>query len=56
MEGKYYIGLESYHDCIEIEATIKDCFIFKVPSWDMDVAKQDLINIRDKINKVLEDE
>ncbi|MCW2256270.1 hypothetical protein M2263_002361 [Providencia alcalifaciens] len=57
MEGKYYIGLQHYiKECIEIEPTIKDCFLFNVPSWNMDITKQDLINIRDKINEILEDD
>ncbi|WBA57832.1 hypothetical protein O7C57_04410 [Providencia sp. 21OH12SH02B-Prov] len=56
MKDKYYAVLENYRDSIEIEPTIKDCFVLNVPSWNMDVTKQDLINIRDKINEILEDD
>jgi hypothetical protein len=54
MKDKYYAGLENYKDCIEIEPTIKDCFILNTPSWNMDVTKQDLIDIRNTINEILE--
>lgn len=54
MKDKYYAGLEKYTDCIEIEPTIKDCFILNTPSWNMDVTKQDLIDIRNTINEILE--
>lgn len=52
----YYISLESYRDCIEIEPTIKDKFLLKVPSWHMDVTTQDLIAIKNKIEEILRDE
>lgn len=54
MKDKYYAGLENYKDCIEIEPTTKDCFILNTPSWNMDVTKQDLIDIRNTINEILE--
>ncbi len=54
MKDKYYAGLENYKDCIEIEPTIKDCFVLNTPSWNMDVTKQDLIDIRNTINEILE--
>ncbi|HHR5813895.1 TPA: hypothetical protein ACS78D_003925 [Providencia alcalifaciens] len=55
MEDKYYIELQHYiKECIEIEPTIEGCFLFNVPSWNMDVTRQDLINIRDKLNEILE--
>ncbi|HEK0571651.1 TPA: hypothetical protein SMP16_003635, partial [Proteus mirabilis] len=53
MKDKYYAGLENYKDCIEIEPTTKDCFILNTPSWNMDVTKQDLIDIRNTINEIL---
>lgn len=54
MKDKYYAGLENYKDCIEIEPTTKDCFVLNTPSWNMDVTKQDLIDIRNTINEILE--
>ncbi len=54
MKDKYYAGLENYKDCIEIEPTIKDCFVLNTPSWNMDVTKQDLIDIRNTITEILE--
>lgn len=54
MKDKYYAGLENYEDCIEIEPTIKDCFVLNTPSWNMDVTKQDLIDIRNTITEILE--
>lgn len=54
MKDKYYAGLENYKDCIEIEPTIKDCFILNTPTWIMDVTKQELIEIRNTINEILE--
>lgn len=54
MKDKYYAELENYKYCIEIEPKTKDCFVLNVPSWNMDVTKQDLINIRDIINEILE--
>ncbi|MEQ5238508.1 hypothetical protein [Proteus terrae] len=56
MKDKYYAGLENYKDCIEIKPTTKDCFILNTPSWNMDVTKQDLIDIRNTINEILEAE
>lgn len=56
MKDKYCAGLENYKDCIEIEPTKKDCFILNTPSWNMDVTKQDLIDIRNTINEILEAE
>lgn len=56
MKDKYYAGLENYRDSIEIEPTIKDCFVLNTPSWNMDVTKQDLIDIRNTINEILEDD
>lgn len=56
MIDKYFVGLENYRDCIEIEPTIKDKFLLKVPSWDMDVTTQDLIAIKNKIEEILRDE
>lgn len=53
MKDKYYAGLENYKDCIEIEPTTKDYFILNTPSWNMDVTKQDLIDIRNTINEIL---
>ncbi len=54
MKDKYYAGLENYRDSIEIEPIIKDCFVLNTPSWNMDVTKQDLIDIRNTINEILE--
>lgn len=54
MKDKYYAGLENYKDCIEIEPTTKDCFVLNTPSWNMDVTKQDLIDIINTINEILE--
>lgn len=56
MKDKYYAGLENHKDCIEIEPTIKDCFILNTPPWNMEVTKQDLIDIRNTINEILVDE
>lgn len=56
MIDKYYVGLKNYCDCIEIEPTIKDKFLLKVPSWDMDITTQDLIAIKNKIEEILRDE
>ncbi|HHR6573173.1 TPA: hypothetical protein ACS8DH_000602 [Providencia alcalifaciens] len=57
MKNKYYVGLQGYEEeCFEIEPTIKDKFKLKAPSWDIGITKQDLINIRDKINEILEDD
>ncbi len=56
MKDKYYAGLENYKDCIEIEPTTKDCFILNTPSWNMDVTKQDLVNIKLMIEEILESE
>lgn len=56
MSDTYYIGLDNYRDGIEIEPTIKDKFLLKVPSWDMDVTTQDLIAIKNKIEEILRDE
>lgn len=56
MKDKYYAGLENYKYCIEIEPTTKDCFILNTPSWNMDVTKQDLIDIRNTINEILGDD
>ncbi|WP_311746754.1 MULTISPECIES: hypothetical protein [Proteus] len=50
MKDEYYAGLENYKDCIEIEPTTKDYFVLNAPSWNMDLTKQDLIDIRDAIN------
>lgn len=55
MEDKYYIALQHYiEEGIEIEPTIKGCFLFKAPAWGIDITKQDLVNIRDKLNEILE--
>lgn len=54
MKDKYYAGLENYKDCIEIEPTTKDCFVLHTPSWNIDVTKQDLIDIRNTITEILE--
>lgn len=53
MKDKYYASLENYKDCIEIEPTTKDCFVLNTPSWNIDVSKQDLIDIRNTINEML---
>ncbi|EMD6370239.1 hypothetical protein VRQ87_000052 [Morganella morganii] len=52
----YYVALEKHDDPIEIEATIKNRFRVKVPSWDMDMTTQDLIAIKNKIEEILRDE
>lgn len=53
MKDKYYASLENYKDCIKIEPTTKDCFVLNTPSWNIDVSKQDLIDIRNTINEIL---
>lgn len=52
----YYVTLERHDGSIEIEATIKNRFTVRVPSWDMDVTTQDLIAIKNKIEEILRDE
>ncbi|HIE0969819.1 TPA: hypothetical protein ACXJQF_002621 [Proteus mirabilis] len=55
MKDKYSVNLQDYEEeGFEIEPTIKDCFILNTPSWNMDVTKQDLIDIRNTINEILE--
>ncbi len=56
MKDKYYASLENYKDCIEIEPTTKDCFVLNTPSWNIDVSKQELIDIRNTINEILGDD
>lgn len=56
MKDKYYASLENYKDCIEIEPATKDCFVLNTPSWNIDVSKQDLIDIRNTINEILGDD
>lgn len=54
MKDKYYAGLEYYRDSIEIEPTMKDWFVLNTPSLNVEVTKQDLIDIRNTINEILE--
>lgn len=43
-------------DEIEIIPTIKDMFILKVPSFEMNVSTENLIEIKNKIEEILRNE